>query len=573
MNQTRTFLAIAWLMLAFFIWQAWDQDHAPSAVAAATTPVTAAKPGASTNADIPSPTAAVPTATAAAASPAGAIPADAGAAVAAAAPVILGNDVLRLRIDPRGASVIGAELLAYGQTSARNSPPVKLLDNDAADFFVAESGLVGTGGHAAPSHFSAFQPEGGVDEKKLAPSQDSVAQTFVWTDPSGVQVRKTYTLKRGSYVIGMHEEIRNGGTTAWTGNDYRQLRRVPPIIKKTGGLTNPEASSFVGAAWYSPEDKYETLALAKFEPQLNKTVVGGWMAMVQHHFLAAWIPDAKEPATLQTTTDTGSGAPVYRVISKGPALQVPAGGSRSTDARLYVGPQLQDVLPSVAPGLGLTVDYGWFTTIAGPLYWLLSKLHRLLGNWGWSIIALVLLIKLAMFKLSEAQYKSFAKLRAVQPRLEALKERYGDDKQQYQLAMMELYKKEKINPAGGCLPMLVQIPIFFALYRVLLFSVELRHAPWMGWIHSLSDPDPFFVLPVLNMLVMFVTQRLTPSPGMDPMQKKMMQFMPLVMGVMFAFFPAGLVLYWVTNGALGLLQQWWLMRKHGAPGSTVVKAR
>jgi YidC/Oxa1 family membrane protein insertase len=226
---------------------------------------------------------------------------------------------------------------------------------------------------------------------------------------------------------------------------------------------------------------------------------------------------------------------------------------------------LQDALPAVAPGLELTVDYGWVKTIAQPLYWLLAKLHWLIGNWGWAIIALVLLIKLAMFKLSEAQYKSFAKLRAVQPRLEALKERYGDDKQQYQMAMMELYKKEKINPAGGCLPLLVQIPIFFALYRVLLESVELRHAPWFGWIHSLSDQDPYYVLPALNMIVMFVTQKLTPSPGMDPMQKRMMQIMPLAFGVMFAFFPAGLVLYWVTNGALGLLQQWWLMRKHGGP--------
>jgi YidC/Oxa1 family membrane protein insertase len=567
MNQTRTFLVVAWLMLAFLIWQAWQQDHAVPPADAANTAIAsgAASTPADSGAAIPKPMPAIPTA--APANPASASaantanPTAAVATIAAAPPVELSNDLLRLRIDPLGARVVGAELLAYGQTSARNSAPVKLLDDAVADLFVAESGLVSNG--PAPNHQSVFQVEGGNADKVIAHGSDSIAQSFLWTDPSGVQVRKTYTLKRGSYVVDVREEIRNGSTATWSGNDYRQLRRVPPIIKKSGGLTNPESYSFVGASWYSPEDKYETRALTKYDQPLDKTITGGWMAMVQHYFLAAWIPDAKEPTKLSIATDASSGGPIYRVIAQGPALQIPAGGSRSIDARLYVGPKLQDTLPSVAPGLGLTVDYGWFTIFAGPLYWLLSKLHWLLGNWGWSIIALVLLIKLAMFKLSEAQYKSMAKMRAVQPRLEALKERYGDDKQQYNMAMMELYKKEKINPAGGCLPMLVQIPIFFALYRVLLESVELRHAPWFGWIHSLSDQDPYFILPALNMIVMIVTQKLTPSPGMDPMQKKMMQFMPLVFGVMMAFFPAGLVLYWVTNGLLGLLQQQYITRTHG----------
>ncbi len=569
MNQTRTFLLFAWLLLAFLLWQAWQQDHVVPTAASTTATSSASAVPAGAASGVPSPIPVVPTTGASATVPAAAIPVDAAAAAAAAQPVTLSNDVLRLRIDPRGASVIGADLLAYGQTGLRNSPPVKLLNNDPAELFVAESGLVSANGHA-PNHTSVFQPEGNGGEKILAAGSGSVSQAFVWTDPSGVQVRKTYTLKRGSYVVDLREDIRNGSTSAWTGNDYRQLRRVPPIIRKSGGLTNPESYSFVGAAWYSPEDKFETQALSKYDAPLDKTVTGGWMAMLQHYFLAAWIPDPKEPTKLSVATDNTGGTPVYRIISQGPALQIPAGGSRSVDARLYVGPKLQGVLPSVAPGLELTINYGWFTAIAGPLYWLLSRLHALLGNWGWSIVALVLLIKLAMFKLSEAQYKSFAKLRAVQPRLEALKERYGDDKQQYQMAMMELYKKEKINPAGGCLPMLVQIPIFFALYRVLLESVEMRHAPWFGWIHSLSDPDPYFILPVLNMIVTFLTQRLTPSPGMDPMQKKMMQFMPLAMGVLFMFFPAGVVLYWVSNGSLGLLQQWWLMRKHGAPGAVVI---
>jgi YidC/Oxa1 family membrane protein insertase len=564
MNQTRTFLVIAWLALAFWIWQAWQQDHLVPQVDATSATAANAVPSASAGVTAPGTTSVVPTASPAAALPLTAPTTNGASATPTAPPVVLSNDLLRLRIDPRGASVVGADLIAYGQTGARNSPPIKLLDGGTADFFVAESGIV-SADKRAPDHLAVFQAEGGGGDKTLAPGSASIAKTFLWTEPSGVLVRKTYTLKRGGYVVDVHEEIHNGSTSAWSGNDYRQLRRVPPIIKKSGGLTNPESYSFVGAAWYSPEDKYETRAFAKFDQPLDKTVTGGWTAMVQHYFLAAWIPDPREAAKLSIGTIAMDGTPTYQLLAQGPALQIPAGGNRSIDARLYVGPKLQDTLPSIAPGLELTVDYGWFKTFAQPLYWLLSKLHLLLGNWGWSIIALVLLIKLAMFKLSEAQYKSFAKLRAVQPRLEALKERYGDDKQQYQTAMMELYKKEKINPAGGCLPMLVQIPIFFALYRVLLESVELRHAPWIGWIHSLSDQDPYYVLPALNMIVMFVTQRLTPSPGMDPMQKRMMQIMPLAFGVMFAFFPAGLVLYWVTNGALGLLQQWWLMRKHGGP--------
>ncbi len=558
MNQTRTFLLFAWMMLAVLVWQAWEQDHAPKPLAEPASPTAAGSASPSGTPAIPSATS-VPTA----AGPA----APAGPAPAAAPPVVLANDVLRLHLDPRGASVIGAELMAYGQTAQRNSPPVKLLDTDPATLFVAESGLVSASGHA-PNHLTVYTVDGGP-----VAHGDAVSQSFVWSDPSGIQVRKTYTLQRGQYVVAMREEIRNGSTAAWTGNDYRQLRRVPPVIHKTGlGLTNPESYAFQGAAWYSPEAKYETRAFTGFD-KIDQTTTGGWFAMVQHYFLAAWIPDPKEPAILSVATDPGPAGPVYRVISQGPPLQVPPGQTRTIDTRLYIGPSTQDTLPKIAPGLELTVDYGWFKLFAGPIYGLLSKLHWLIGNWGWSIIALVLLIKIAMYWLSDKQYRSMAKMRALQPRMEALKERYGDDKQQFNMALMELYKKEKVNPAAGCLPLLVQIPVFLALYRVLLYSVELRHAPWVGWIHSLSDPDPYFVLPALNMLVMIVTQKLTPSPGMDPMQKKMMQAMPLVFGVMFAFFPAGLVLYWVTNGSLGLLQQWWLMQKHGAPGGTPAAAR
>jgi YidC/Oxa1 family membrane protein insertase len=572
MNQIRTFLIIAWAMLAFLLWQAWQTDHAvpaPTTIGASSTASQAANDG------VPLPPSPAPGTGANVAAVPG-VPAIPGAApvatstasVPAAPPVTISNDLLRLQVDPRGASIVGAELLAYAQTEGLGSPPVKLLDADPAHYFVAESGLLSQGG-AAPNHEAPYQLDAATGATTaraftLPKGTNQIEVPFVWSDPSGISVRKTYVLTRGSYVITVKEEIHNGSSAPWVGYDYRQLQRVPPVIAKNGGMTNPESYSFAGAAWYSPQDKFEKRKFAKFDESLDKpAVTGGWIAMLQHHFLAAWIPSPQSPSRFSIATVNAGGTPHYVIREIGPALQVAAGASGNTETRLYIGPKLQEILPSVAPGFGLTVDYGMFTLIAGPLYWLLAKLHWLLGNWGWAIVALVVLLKIALFKLSEAQYRNMAKMRALQPRLEALKQRYGEDKQQYNMAMMDLYKKEKVNPAGGCLPMLIPIPIFLALYWVLIESVELRHAPWIGWIHSLTDKDPYFILPALNMLIMFTTQRLSPTPGMDPMQKRMMQIMPLAFGIMFAFFPAGLVLYYVCNGGLGLLQQWWLLRKHG----------
>jgi len=570
MNQIRTFLIIAWAMLAFLLFQAWQSDHAiPAPTGANATGVVqtgdasipkppGAAPGAMTD------TLALPAMPSAPVTSAPGAPAPPAPAALNLPPVTLSNDLLRLQLDPRGASVIGAELLTYGQTGARNSPPVKLLDADPAHYFVAESGLLSQGGKA-PNHEALYGLESAATpgDFVLAAGTNRIEVPFVWSDPSGISVRKTYVLTRGSYVVTVKEEIRNASSAPWVGYDYRQLQRVPPVFAKNGGMTNPESYSFVGAAWYSPQDKFDKRAFGKFDQPLDKTVSGGWIAMLQHYFVAAWVPSSQDAQHYSIATVNVGGTPHYLIREVGPALQIPAGASRSTEARLYIGPKLQDKLPAVAEGLGLTVNYGWATLIAGPLFWLLSKLHWLVGNWGWAIVALVVLLKLALYKLSEAQYRNMAKMRVLQPRLEALKQRYGEDKQQYSMAMMDLYKKEKVNPAGGCLPALIPIPIFLALYYVLLESVELRHAPWIGWIHSLTDKDPYFILPALYMLVMLITQRLSPTPGMDPMQKKMMQFMPLAFGFLFAFFPAGLVLYYLTNGGLGLLQQWWLLRQHG----------
>ena len=551
MTQTRSFLLVLWLVLAFFLWDAWQKDYASPRPDVADTP---AAP--SVGDDRP----AVPAAPAAgddASVPSVAPASDAGATSAAPA-VVLENDVLRVTIDGRGGTLLSSDLLRYSATADADSAPVQLLSQDPAHWFVAQTGWVSAKGEA-PAHDAAFRAETG--SQALAEGSDAVASSFTWSGASGLSVRRTYRLERGSYVLEVTDEITNAGGTPWQGHAYRQLQRVPPP-SKGGGMTNPEAYSFVGAAYYSPQDKFEKLAFDDFsEEPVHKTVAGGWIAMLQHYFATAWIPAADDSNEFSTDVQRGR----FLIRTVGPAVSVAPGASATSGARLYAGPKLRESLEAITPGLGLTLDYGIFTVISQPLHWLLAQLHALTGNWGWAIVLLVVLIKGALFKLSEAQYKSFAKMRRIGPRIEALKERYGDDRQKFQMAQMELFKKEKINPLGGCLPMLVQIPVFIALYWVLLESVELRHAPWILWIDNLTAPDPYFVLPAINLLTMWATQKLSPSPGMDPLQKKMMQVMPLVFGVMFAFFPAGLVLYWATNGALGLLQQWVITRRHGEP--------
>jgi YidC/Oxa1 family membrane protein insertase len=561
MTQTRSFLLIAWLIVAFFLWDAWQKDYATPPPA-----VTAADAVASDD-----PAATIPTADGGSdGADAAAIPDASAVPGAAAVPAVsesgpspaltLANDVLRLHLDAKGSTILASDLLDYARDTTPGSPPVQLLSQEPAHYFVAQTGWVSVEGES-PSHQVAFVAEGG--SQTLADGAEAVELAFVWSGDN-LRVRRVYRLERGSYVVQVRDEIANRGDAPWRGNVYHQLLRVPPP-SKGGGLTNPEAYSYVGAAWYSPQDKFEKLAFDDFADEpLSKSVAGGWTAMLQHYFVAAWVPAAAETAQYSTAVVRGR----YLIRSLGPALVLEPGAQAQSQTQLFVGPKLKDHLDATATGLDLTLDYGIFTIFAKPLHWLLSWLHQLTGNWGWAIVLLVVLIKGALFKLSEAQYKSFAKMRRVQPRIEALKERYGEDRQKFQQAMMELYKKEKINPMGGCLPILVQIPIFIALYWVLLEAVELRHAPWIGWIQNLTAPDPYFVLPALNLLTMWLTQKLSPTPGMDPLQKKMMQIMPLVFGVMFAFFPAGLVLYWATNGALGLLQQWIITRRHGEPAKS-----
>lgn len=563
MNQTRTFLIFAWLLVAAMLWMAWGQEQSGESRAVSTS---AAVVGA-----------AVPSSATAAGQQRGAVPAaPAGSpsvpAAAAPAPVVtITTDVLRLKLD--GGSVRRAELRRYPQTTDANSPPVTLFDDDPARFFEAQSGWV-SAVSPAPTHESGFVPEQARDEYTLAANVDRIEVPFLWRGPNGVTIRRIYTASRGSYVLDVRDEIINAGNAPWNGFIYRQLSRVPPQVET--GFTHPESYSFHGAAWYGGGG-YDKRKFEDFidDGPLDLRSTGGWIAMLQHHFFSAWIPAAQDTSTFSLAVQSDPGGARYLVREVGPGVDVAPGNKASTHARLWVGPKLvAQIEAQRVPGLERAVDfssYGIMASLAGVLFMVLSWLHGVFGNWGWSIIGLVVVIKALMFPLSTVQYKSAAKMRRFQPRMQQLKERYGEDRQKFQLALMELYRKEKINPMGGCLPVLVQMPIFLALYWTLLESVELRHAPWVGWIQNLTAPDPYFILPVLNIAVMWITQKLTPMVGMDPMQQRMMQMMPLIFGVMMIFFPAGLVLYWVTNGVLSLLQQWYMLRKYGDPPPATAK--
>jgi YidC/Oxa1 family membrane protein insertase len=559
MNQTRTFLIFALLALAYLLWTDWEKDYGPQPAPA---------PVAATTSTAPSADGTFPGASGGSSNSATIPATGTGGSEQPAQLITVSNDLLRLTIDTRGGSVVRSELLNYpAEPRTKNDPnpaPARLLDDDQAHFFAAQSGLVSAQGNA-PDHRAVFQSA--QTSYALANGQNELKVDLTWTGADGIKVTKTYTVTRGSYVVDMSQRVDNAGSATWQGNAYQQLQRLAPATAKSSwfqSFSDPSSHSFFGAGWYSPQDKFESLSFTDFQKKpLNRSVTGGWVEMLQHYFFVAWIPKADEAGTFSTSvTNPNTATPTYLIRSVGPAMTVGPGQNATSSARLYVGPKLQGTLDSVAPGLELSTNYGWLTVIAQPLHWLLSQLHAIVSNWGLAIIVLVLLIKAALWKLTATQFRSGAKMRKLQPRVNALKERYGDDKVKMQQAMMELYKKEKVNPMTGCLPVLVTMPIFFGLYRVIMESVELRQAPFFGWIHDLSAPDPYFVLPVLYVLVMLATQWLTPpAAGMDPAQAKMMKVMPVLFGVMFFFFPAGLVLYWVTNGLVSLSQQWFITRQ------------
>jgi YidC/Oxa1 family membrane protein insertase len=564
MGNLRPVLLIGLVFLGYMIWVQWQKDYAP-----APKPPTQRSmpqnnvptvPGSETTqtssaADLPQPVD-VPQ-NQATASP---LPGPAATATERSVISVI-TDVLNVEIDLVGGTVVSAGLLDYPVKQKEPEIKVDLLAAQGDHLFIAQSGLLSH--QDAPNHTSRYQAS--KTRFELPKGETELRVPLTWNSDTGVQVTKTFIFKPGEYQITVVHEVSNRSGESWSGSRYDQLQREIPGEEDNGGFSDPSRYSFVGIGFYNPEDKFEKIKFDDVaEEPFKKTTKDGWLAMIQHYFFAAWIPPAEDEVTYSTQVVTGEGWPRYIARGVSPVRVVAAGDSTEFSGRLYLGPKLQDDLPKIAPGLEYTVNYGIFTIFSKPLFWLMEKIHDVVGNWGWSIVILTILIKAAFFKLTEAQYRSTARMRKLQPRIEQLKERFGDDRQRMSQAMMELYKKEKVNPLGGCLPILVQIPIFIALYWVLLESVELRQAPFILWVDNLSVRDPYFILPLLNALFMFATQRLTPMVGMDPLQQKMMTMMPIVFSVMFAFFPAGLVLYWATNAGLSLAQQFYITRKIAA---------
>jgi YidC/Oxa1 family membrane protein insertase len=462
---------------------------------------------------------------------------------------------MTVEINTAGGDIAWLELNDYRATADRGAPPYRILDAAPPRFYESQTGLLGVQQGKAPDHQALFSAAS--DAYSLAAGSDTVEVPLSWTDAgSGVEVRKVYTFRRGRYDIGLRWEVRNGGAEPWQAQPYAQLMRKKGADAH-GSIFMP--ASFQGAVYYSAADKYRKIGYDDMvKAPLATTLSDGWVGLSEHYFVTVFLLNKGQPHNCYTKALAEERFLAGCIAAP---LSVAPGQSATWETRLYAGPKAQDSLDDVAEGLALTVDYGKLTVIAQPVFWLLRTVHGLIGNWGWAIILVTLLIKLAFYRLSAASYRSMAHMRKVQPKIMALRERYKDDRAQLNEKMMELYRTEKINPLGGCLPVVVQIPVFIALYWVLLESVELRHAPFMLWIHDLSGADPYYVLPVLMAISMFLQQRMTPMVGMEPMQRRIMLAMPWVFGVFFALFPAGLVLYWFVNNVLSIAQQWFINRQ------------
>ena len=478
---------------------------------------------------------------------------DAPTAPAAARTIDVITDLYTLKIDTRGGNIIDLLLNQYPVSLEDPERKFHLMRANPPNLFVAQSGLLGSEKGDAPDHEALYSA---AQTRYLLPEgKDSLTVELKWQNDKGITVTKLFGFTRGSYLVEVEHRVSNSSGESWSGREYRQLMRGPAVEESADSQF---LYTYTGGAIYSPEEKYEKISFDEMvEDKLARPVTGGWIAMLQHYFMGAWVPPAEQEEQFYSNVVAGDR---YILGAYTPTVTVADGSSHSFRTGFVAGPKIQDQLEAIAPGLELPVDYGWLTILAKPIFWLLKQIHSLVGNWGWSIILLTLLIKLAFFKLSEASYKSMANMRRMTPRIQALKDRYGDDKQRLNQAMMELYKKEKINPLGGCLPILVQIPVFIALYWVLLESVELRQAPFILWIEDLAIKDPYFVLPVIMGVSMFIQQKLNPAPP-DPMQAKIMMSLPFVFTIFFAFFPSGLVLSWVTNNILSISQQYYITRQ------------
>ncbi|MEK6383828.1 MAG: membrane protein insertase YidC [Paraburkholderia tropica] len=547
MDIKRTVLWVIFFMSAVMLYDNWQRAHGrqsmffPNVTQTTGASSTDASSGASAAGGAP---AALPAASTTAP--------DSTAPIAQAQLVKFSTDVYDGEIDTRGGTLAKLTLKKEGD-GKQPDLFVTLFDHTKDHTYLARTGV--TGGNF-PNHNDLYTPAAG-NPSALAAGQDSMKLSFESQEKGGVKVVKTYTFTRGSYVIGVDTKIDNVGSAPVTPTVYME------IVRDSTPVETPLFShTFLGPAVYTDQKHFQKITFSdidKNKAEYVNSADNGWVAMVQHYFASAWIPQQGVKRDIYVEKIDPS---LYRVGVKEQVKTIEPGQSADVSARLFAGPEEERVLEGIAPGLDLVKDYGWVTIIAKPLFWLLQKIHGYVGNWGWSIVLLTLLIKAVFFPLSAASYKSMARMKEITPRMQALRERFKSDPQKMNAALMELYKTEKVNPFGGCLPVVIQIPVFISLYWVLLSSVEMRGAPWILWIHDLSQQDPFFILPVLMAVSMFVQTKLNPTPP-DPVQAKMMMFMPIAFSVMFFFFPAGLVLYYVVNNVLSIAQQYYITRMMG----------
>ena len=535
MDIRRSILWMIFIFSVFMIWNNWQMYNAP------VKPVTTASTASTTEQHPTAPATALGNTT---------VPSNAAATQQASEKITVSTDVFNLTFDTLGAQLVRAELLKYHDAEDKTKPTILLESGEKT--YTVQSGLIG------PANLQKSYPKQDTvftlvsDQKTL--SGDTLDVIFK-AESDGLEVTRTYTLTKGSYAITVKDNIVNKSTQTQTPSQYLQITR--DHHEPAGGLAM--APTYNGFAVYSDAERFQKVTLDEIDKNSAdyvKSAPDGWISFIQHFFVTAWVPQQGKDHAVQVRK---AGQNLYAISTVEALGNIAPGASTNTTATLWVGPQDQKALSKIDPTLDLVVDYGWLTFLARPMFALMSWLHSWIGNWGWTIVVLTVIIKLLLFPLSAASYKSMAKMKNVSPRLQALREQYGDDRQKLNAAMMEMYRTEKINPLGGCLPILLQIPVFLTLYRVLLASVEMRGAPWIGWIIDLSVHDPYYILPAIMMATMFLQMKMNPTPP-DPMQARIMMIMPLVFGAMMFMFPAGLVLYWVVNNILSIIQQWVITR-------------
>ena len=561
MDNIRFILVMAMLMISYMLWESWQIDYGPKPQAFVSDKPMMAGSNQTASAGNPNQTETNQ---------------QSSAAESSNKIIRVKTDVFALEIDTEGGTLRNLDLLQYPhekentyvnkayeligmEAPEKDLSPIRLFDSNPENLFLAQSGLVASESSViAPDHHAIYSSE--KTSYEMLDDQNEISIPLSWTNEQGLRITKTFTFTRGSYAIDVAHKVSNHSGKPWNGRQYNQLMRIEHSDKSGNNFIR----TYSGGVVYTQKDKYQKVKYDDMvDGNLDVSTQGGWSAFIQHYFASAWIPPAEEENHFYTKV-LNNGRFVIGSYSQD--VNVLPDSEGSFNAQMFVGPKIQPIMEAVTPGLELTVDYSWLTVVAKPIYWMLNKIYSFVGNWGLAILGVTFFIKALFFKLSKASFQSMAKMRKIQPRLKELQERYPDDRQKFNTEMMAMYKKEKVNPLGGCLPMLVQIPVFISLYWVLIETVELRQAPFMLWIQDLSAQDPFYLLPIVYGITMKIQQSLNPAP-IDPLQAQVMKMFPIVFTVFFLFFPSGLVVYWICNNSLSIIQQWYIT-KHVLEGDS-----